>query len=263
MYEKFIALKKEFAQQYNGNSHIQEILPSKPSRDIPVNDNHLTYLHKFAKNNPIYYNSFTQEILGVECVVYEGDINTYWLDSIKHGSSCQPFYPTWILSAYIAALKIKDNACKYLVDIGSGDGRIAYCGSILGLDSHSVEIDENLTKLQSDIIKYTDVNFKCTCADATRVNFSHMCNTAFFIGGLPQMGGDILAESVIKQDVGKNSIFVFAGSHSKRNLARNTKNGGWDNLIKKYGLEIIDTISLPTVWTFDQKENTPYIFTKL
>ena len=30
------------------------------------------------------------------------------------------------------------------IDIGSGDGRIAYCGKILGLNSISIEIDENL-----------------------------------------------------------------------------------------------------------------------
>jgi len=39
-------------------------------------------------------------------------------------------------------------------------------------------------------------------------------------------------------------------------------NGGWSALIEKYQLNVIDTVSLPTVWTFDQLVETPYIFTK-
>ena len=46
---------------------------------------------------------------------------------------------------------------EQIIDIGSGDGRIAYCGKILGLNSISIEIDENLvTALQKIIMARKD-----------------------------------------------------------------------------------------------------------
>ena len=33
-------------------------------------------------------------------------------------------------------------------------------------------------------------------------------------------------------------------------------------LFKKHNLNIVDTVSLPTIWTFDQTIETPYIYTK-
>ena len=119
MAEKLVMLKQEFARVYDGNSHIQEILPENPADGQSVNQSHLEHLHSFARNNPIYYHSLKRKISDVSCVVYEGDINSYWLNSIKHGSSCQPFYPTWILSAYITALNAKNLGCTQIVDIGS------------------------------------------------------------------------------------------------------------------------------------------------
>lgn len=225
-------------------------------------------MHKFVRHNPIYYNSFTQEISDVKCTIYEGDINSYWLDSTKHDASCQPFYPTWILSAYTIALNAKTLGCRMLVDVGSGDGRIAYCASMLGLTSHAIEIDEALVKLQSEISRVTSVDFQHTCMDATRFDFACVYGpAAFCIGGLPQMGGDILASSIVekilKRDNAKDAVFVLAGSHSKKGPYSNIKNGGWDTLIKRYGMEVLDVVTLPTVWTFDQDVDTPYIFTRL
>lgn len=270
MAEKLVMLKQEFARIYDGNSHIQEIIPRNPAESMPVSHSHLEHLHRFARHNPIYHHFVERDVSNVSCIVYEGDINSYWLNSIKHGSSCQPFYPTWILSAYITTLNAKSLGCSQIVDIGSGDGRIAYCGKILGLGAHSIEIDDVLVGLQSDIAKSTGVHFEHTCSDATIFDYSSIESgqTAFFIGGLPQMGGDILANSAIERILrddnrGKGTMFVFAGSHSKRDLSSNVKNGGWDTLIKKYGLKVIDVMSLPTVWTFDQTIETPYIFTSL
>jgi len=84
---------------------------------------------------------------------------------------------------------------------------------------------------------------------------------------LPQMGGDILAASIIEKI---NSIknlkiktgLVFAGTNTKRQLSGNLSDGGWSNLIDEHSLKVLDTVSLPTVWTFDQTVETPYIFTK-
>jgi hypothetical protein len=158
---------------------------------------------------------------------------------------------------------------KELVDIGSGDGRIAFCGKILGLTTHSIEIDDVLVGLQKTITKEINQNFNPYCADALEFNYSELELTSpiFFIGGLPQMGGDILAASVIDKincigNLRKNTGIVFAGTNSKKELSQNLTNGGWSSLIEKHNLSVIDTVSLPTVWTFDQTVETPYIYTK-
>jgi len=267
--KNLILIKQDFAKNYSGNAHIQEIIPSDVSSEFPIDSNHLKYLHNFAKKNPIYFNYFEQKILGISCVVYEGDINEYWLNSIKHGTSCQPFYPTWIMSAYIMSAISKQLGYGELVDIGSGDGRIAFCGKILGMISHSIEIDDVLVELQKTICDSTNENFNPKCEDALDFDYSllQLIHPVFFIGGLPQMGGDVLATNIIEKikiisDL-KNKIgMVFAGTHSKRHLSGNLSNGGWSTLIKKHNLNLVDTVSLPTVWTFDQKIETPYIFTE-
>ena len=260
-------LKQEFTQSYVGHSHIQEFIPISASASFPINDSHLKSLHNFARNNPIYHNSHEQKIMDILCRVYEGDINEYWLNSIKHSSSCQPFYPTWILSAYIAVLVAKHFDYNELIDIGSGDGRIAYCAKILDLQSTSIEIDETLVALQNIILNATKVDFNPICSDATEFDYSslNLTRPIFFIGGLPQMGGDILATNIIKkipESNLKNTCIVFAGTNSKRQLSDNQSNGGWSSLIDKYALKVIKTVSLPTVWTFDQISNTPYIYTE-
>ena len=264
-----VKIKQKFAKTYSGNAHIQEIIPSQASKEFPIDENHLKQLHTFAEKNPIYFNSFEENVSGISCMVYEGDINEYWLNSIKHGSSCQPFYPTWIMSAYVMVSISKKLGYSQLVDIGSGDGRIAFCGNILELNSHSIEIDDVLVDLQKTICLETKQNFNPQCSDALEFDYSklNLINPAFFIGGLPQMGGDILAASIIEKI---NSIknlkiktgLVFAGTNTKRQLSGNLSDGGWSNLIDEHSLKVLDTVSLPTVWTFDQTVETPYIFTK-
>ena len=266
--KNLVVLKQEFAQIYAGHSHIQELIPISPSESFPIDDDHLELLHNFAIKNPIYHNIYEQKIAGILCKVYEGDINEYWLNSIKHGSSCQPFYPTWILSAYIATSIAKSFDYKELVDIGSGDGRIAYCAKILDLQATSIEIDDVLVELQNSILATTKINFNPICADAIEFDYSsfNLTRPVFFIGGLPQMGGDVLATNIIEKisstSLKKNTCIVFAGTHSKRQLSGNQSEGGWSSLIDKHGLKVIKTVILPTIWTFDQLDDTPYIYTK-
>lgn len=262
-----VTLKQKFAQIYEGNGHIQEVIPSSPSKDFPINDNHLELLHNFAEKNPIYYNSYEQTIAGVPCNVYEGDINEYWLNSIKHGSSCQPFYPTWIVSAYVTTSIAKTFGYTELIDIGSGDGRIAYCAKILGLQTTGIEIDDALVELQKIISLNTMIDFNPICTDAIEFDYSvlDMTRPIFFIGGLPQMGGDILATSIVEKisnipNLKKNTCIVFAGTHSKRQFSDIQTDGGWSSLINKHGLKVIKTVFLPTIWTFDQLVDTPYIY---
>ncbi|NQV39871.1 MAG: hypothetical protein HQ505_04945 [Nitrosopumilus sp.] len=267
--KNLVQVKQSFAQNYSGNAHIQEVIPSTVSEKFQLPSQHLQQLHEFALKNPIYFNHYEEDVEGTLCTVYEGDINQYWLNSIKHGSSCQPFYPTWIMSAYIMTSIAKELGYAELVDIGSGDGRIAFCGTILGQTSHSIEIDDVLVGLQDTICKSTNQNFNPKCGDALEFNYSQLelNKPVFFIGGLPQMGGDILATSIIEKinsisNLKKNTCIVFAGTHTKRQLSGNLENGGWSALIEKHNLKVIDTVSLPTIWTFDQTVDTPYIYTE-
>ena len=267
--QNLIKIKQDFAKNYSGSAHIQEVIPSHVSKEFPMDESHLKQLHEFAEKNPIYLNSFEQNILGIPCVVYEGDINDYWLNSIKHGSSCQPFYPTWIMSAYVMTSIAKTFGFSELIDIGSGDGRIAFCGNVLEFTSHSIEIDDVLVELQNTICGKTNQNFNPKCEDALEFNYSelNLQKPVFFIGGLPQMGGDILATSIIQKinsivNLKTNTGLVFAGTNTKRQLSGNLSDGGWSALIEEHCLDVMDTISLPTVWTFDQLVETPYIFTK-
>ena len=267
--KNLVDVKQSFAKNYSGNAHIQEIIPSSVSDKFQLPSNHLQQLHDFALKNPIYFNHYEEDIEGTMCTVYEGDINQYWLNSIKHGSSCQPFYPTWIMSAYVMTSIAKELRYTELVDIGSGDGRIAFSGTLLGQTSHSIEIDDVLVELQDTICKSTKQNFNPKCGDALELDYSKLKlnKPVFFIGGLPQMGGDVLATSIIEKinhisDLKKNTCIVFAGTHTKRQLSGNLENGGWSSLIEEHNLKVIDTVSLPTIWTFDQTVETPYIYTE-
>ena len=267
--KNLVITKQTFAKNYSGNAHIQEVIPSSTSSKFSMNEDDLISLHNFALKNPIYFNHFEEEIEGILCTVYEGDINEYWLNSIKHGSSCQPFYPTWVMSAFLMANIAKKLGYLELVDIGSGDGRIAFCGNVIGMNSYSIEIDDVLVELQKIISTSTNQNFNPICHDALEFDYStlNLKKPAFFIGGLAQMGGDVLATSIIDkinsvENLRNNTAIVFAGTNTKCQLSGNLENGGWSTLIEKHNLKVIDTISLPTIWTFDQNVETPYIFTK-
>lgn len=263
--QEIVKIKKEFVIKYKGNSHIQEAIPSN-SDAIQINSKDLQLLHDFAKNNPIYSNSFEMKICDTDCTVYEGDISNYWIDSIKHDTSYAPFYPTWILSAYALAQQAANMGILEAVDIGSGDGRIAYCCKVAGIRSYGIEIDKGLTELQKTIVNKTGIDFKPRAADATRFDYSIMGlhKPAFFIGGLPEIG-EILANSVIKdvtaiKNLAKHAVFVLTGATKKPQT--NNAHYGWSSLMNHFKLEEIATITLPTKWTFEQPTETPYIFTR-
>jgi len=261
--EKLLSLKKEFVKSYDGSSNIQEIIPQNSDDSFDVAKTGLNSLHIFAKNNSIYYNSFIQTIDDLPCMVYEGDINRYWLASIQHGNSKAPFSPTWIVSAYLLANRAKNLDCDGVIDIGSGDGRIAYCAKSIGLKSRSIEIDEDLIDLQKSICAKS-VDFSPTCADATTFDYSSLDleRPAFSIGGLAQMGGNTLTDAVIKKIKSKeNAIMIFAGTLSPK-YTDDIVNAGWSKTIQKHNLQVIKTITLPSVWTFNEIHDTPYLFCK-
>ena len=115
--KNLVNLKKEFVKIYDGTSQIQEVIPISKSELFPIKQPDLELLHQFATKNPIYYNSYEKIIGDTPCIVYEGDINKYWLNSIQHGSSHAPFSPTWIMSAYVGTLLAKDLGYQEVIDI--------------------------------------------------------------------------------------------------------------------------------------------------
>ena len=170
--KNLVELKQEFVNIYDGDSQIQELIPKETSELFPIEQSHLDLLHEFATKNPIYYNSFEKKIDSVDCIVYEGDINKYWLNSIQHGSSKAPFSPTWIMSGYVGGLFAKELGYSEVIDIGSGDGRIAYCAKILDLESYSIEIDDMLVDLQN--LLTSTLNFHPYCEDAIAFDYSSL-----------------------------------------------------------------------------------------
>ena len=196
--KNLVNIKKEFAKRYDGKSQIQEVIPISKSEMFPIKQQDLELLHQFATKNPIYYNSYEKTVGKTLCIVYEGDINKYWLNSIKHDTSCQPFSPTWIMSAYVGVLIAKDLGYQEVIDIGSGDGRIAFCAKVLDLESYSIEIDDMLVDLQKLL---TILDFHPYCSDAITFDYSslNLTRPVFFIGGIAQMGGTALASGVLEK----------------------------------------------------------------
>ena len=263
--KNLVNLKKEFAKIYDGKSQIQEIIPVSKSELFPIKQADLELLHQFTTENPIYYNSYEKTVGATPCIVYEGDINKYWLNSIQHGSSHAPFSPTWVMSAYVGTLLAKDLGYREVVDIGSGDGRIAFCAKVLNLESYSIEIDDMLIDLQKLLTGTLD--FHPYCSDAADFDYSslNLTRPIFFIGGLAQMGGIELASGVFEKIDSISNLknaagWVFAGTYSQKYRPDPKNVAGWGTLLEKNKLKPIHTVSLPTVWTFHESDETPYIF---
>ena len=263
-----MALKAGLVQAYSGSAHFYEAIPIEPSSLLPIGARSLSLLRRFAECNPIYSRFSDMAVLGVPCRVYEGDINEYWLGSIKHDTSYQAFYTTWILSAYALVDKAKRLGFEQVVDIGSGDGRISYCAQAADMRACGIEIDEGLVELQGRISQKAGVKHDTRCADATQFDYSSLGlkkPPAFFISGMPEMG-EMLANSVISEVLSipgmHDAGFVFMGTHTPKKYSRDRLQWGWGSVIKSHGLEVMDTITLPTQWTADQEMDTPYVFTR-
>lgn len=261
--ENLLSLKREFAKQYDGTSLVPEVIPATESDSFPVEPGDLELLHRFVAENPIYCNSYEQTIGGIRCVVYEGDINKYWLGSILHSSSHAPFSPTWVMSAYVGVLHARELGCGQVVDVGSGDGRIAFCGRVASMRSYSIEVDEALVGIQEGLAGMLD--FHPSCSDATSFDYSvlDLDSPAFFVGGLAQMGGCDLAAGVMRR-VGRHdgAVWVFAGTNSPKYRQDPKNQAGWGTFIDENGLEHVRTTCLPTAWTFGEPDETPYVFAR-
>ena len=79
------------------------------------------------------------------------------------------------------------------------------------------------------------------------------------------MGGMQLASSVIEKvnsvvDLHGQTGWVFAGTNSQKYQPDPKNEAGWGTLIEQNCLHTIKTISLPTIWTFHESDETPYVF---
>ena len=263
----FLETKRYYIQNFKPTNIIAEILPTEVSDFfLPIDKQILARLHQFVSHNPIYFKKTNISINNRNFISYEGDVNEFYLSSKKYDTNYQPFYPTWMLSAFLLCLKSKELGFTELIDIGAGDGRIPYCGSLLNLRSVGIELDTNLTDLQLDLCKKTDIKYETINDDASSFDFNklNLFKPIFFISGLPEMG-EMFVNNVIQTTVqNKFESFgiVFLGSTFKRQFASDVANYGWGEIIKKNNLKIIDEINLPTHWTNDNNSETTYIVTK-
>jgi hypothetical protein len=259
-------LKRVYAESRDFNGSPYEILPldclSVEGRDdIPISK-----LNEFACHNPIFHGHKEINIQNCRCKVFSCEVIEYWLSSKKYDTCYQPFYPTWLISSLIICLRAKLLGFSEIIDIGSGDARIPYCGAILGLRGISVELDANLVDLQRRIISSTGVKFEIINSDACKANFEGMnlSKPMFLISGLPEHG-EVLAEAVIRnllqhEFLSSNLGFALMGSHTMKQYSRDRSLYGWGHFISEHKLRILDCLTLPTMWTNEQSIDTPFVF---
>ncbi len=263
-----VKLKEEFTkQQQLTQTFMHETIPLSYSMVLPISDQTLLELMEFMSRNPICVDSKEMRVLDVPCRSYLCDVNEYWLSTKKYDSNYQPFYPTWMLSAYALALCTKLLGFKEILDIGSGDGRIAYCGNLLGLRAIGIEIDSKLTELQNELSSLTNVEYEIINADATAFEYEslNLSKPMVFLSCLPE-GGDMLVKSIVpnikKLDGLESCGFNLMGSHIMKKYSKEFSGWGWGTVFETYDLNIQECVTLPTYWTNEQEVDTAYIFTK-
>ncbi|HET6730590.1 MAG TPA: hypothetical protein VFH04_03235 [Nitrososphaeraceae archaeon] len=262
-------LKRAYQERFDVRGIPYEILPLDYYGTPKIETDLILKLDKFAIHNPIFRGYREANILNCQCKIFACDVIEYWLSSKKYDASYQPFYPTWLLSSLILCLSAKLMGFKEIVDIGSGDARIPYCGAILGLRAISVELDSDLTSLQQHLVEQTGVKFEIVNDDACKTNFRKMqlSRPMFIVSALPELG-ELLAEAVIsnlsqQNDTSRKRGFVLMGSHAMKKYARDSTGYGWGQFIARHNLYLLDCLTLPTMWTNEQLVDTPFILSLL
>ena len=81
------------------------------------------------------------------------------------------------------------------------------------------------------------------------------------------MGGVELATGVLKKiesefNLLNNAGWIFAGTVSKKYRPDPKNMSGWGSFIENNSLKLMQTVSLPTAWSFKELDETQYIFSK-
>ena len=273
--EAALRIAGALAGSYMGGSHLYEAVAAGPEPAIRVDADGAAALGAFARASPVYSRLSAETILGVRCTVCEGDATGHWLDSLKHDASAAPFYPTWLLSAHALASAAAALGAVAAVDVGSGDGRIAYCCGAAGMRARSVEIDGGLAAAQRGISEKTGVEMGASGRgeDAFGVDYAGLVRgeekgaVALFVGALPQVG-EILADAVAgaaldgAREGGAQPLLVLAGvgEAASGGVGGAENRWGWGPLLDKFGLGVLGALELPTRWTIESGGGTPYVF---
>jgi hypothetical protein len=266
--QELLNLKNEYLEKIHSYNPIREFLP-EPSSESQLDKPDLEKLHTFFKLNKIYYKEENVVLGNIPCISFEGDINQFWLSSKKYDTNYQPFLPTWGLSALIMVQVAKDLGFENILDIGSGDGRLLYCGSVIGLNSVGVEIDKDLCDLQTMISNESNVKFEVINSDSNSIDYSQFAldNTMIFVSALPE-SGEMISYGIVNQFKKylyklNNIGITLMGSHTYRKYSRDKSVWGWGKFINDNDLKLVECLSLPTSWTLDERKETPYLFTIL
>ncbi|MDP9488785.1 MAG: hypothetical protein M3P28_01085 [Thermoproteota archaeon] len=264
--QELLKLKNEYLEKIHSYNHIREFLPVTSNQSL-FDKSQLEKLHNFFKLNKIYYKEESLVLGNIPCISYEGDINQFWLSSKKYDTNYQPFLPTWVLSALVMVQVAKDLGFENIIDIGSGDGRLLYCGSIIGLNSIGIEIDKDLCDLQTKISDDSNVKFRVINGDSNSIDYSQLAleNTMLFVSALPE-SGEMISYGITNQfkkymDKLQNVGITLMGSQTYRRYTRDKSMWGWGKFIDDCELKLVECLSLPTSWTLDEKKETPYLFT--
>ena len=260
-----VELKNEYLRELHSHNQIREFIPVANHQNL-FDKGHLEKLHSFFKYNAIYYKQQKITLSNIPCISYEGDVNQFWTSSKKYETIYQPFLPIWGLSALVLILVAKDLGFENIIDIGSGDGRLIFCGSILGLNSIGIEIDKDLCDLQNKISNSSNVKYKVINGDSNSIDYSQfkLENTIIFVSALPD-SGEILSYEMLKH-LKKNKSklhnvgITLMGSDDYRQYSGCKSTWGWGKFIEDSGLKILKSISLPSSWTLDEKKETTYLF---
>jgi hypothetical protein len=263
--QHLVELKNEYLGELHSHNNIREFIPVENHQNL-FDKGLLKKLHTFFKYNKIYSKQQDVILSDIPCISYEGNVNQFWESSKKYETLYQPFLPTWGLSALVMTLVAKNLGFENIIDIGSGDGRLIFCGSILGLNSIGVEIDKDLCNLQNRISNFSNVKYEVINGDSNSIDYSQfkLENTIIFISALPD-SGEILSYGILnhlKKYKAKlhNVGITLMGSQINR-YSRDKSKWGWGKFIDDSGLKILKCISLPSSWTLDEKKETPYLFT--
>jgi hypothetical protein len=259
-------LKKVYNEGHSFSGCPYEILPLNCLSVGGIDKILISKLNEFTRYNPIFISQKEVDIQNCICKVFSCEVIEYWLSSKKYDSCYQPFYPTWLISSLIISISAKLLGFDEIIDIGSGDARVPYCGAMVGLRGISVELDTNLVELQRQIISSTGVEFEILNIDACMADFDGMnlSKPLFLISGLPEHG-EVLAEAVMgnlirHKSSSSNLGFALMGSHTMKQYSRDLSLYGWGHFIAEHKLSILDCLTLPTMWTNDQSIDTPFIF---